>query len=282
MGEPFGKPLAFAAVSVAAAICSAAAQGSEAHAAPGASSEDEVVVVGRIGDLRRQLWLAEEAVYDRFNAINSDDEFDIHCRWQRRAGSRIVERRCVSNAWRRADGFVGAAFIDGLGGSAFSTPVSVARAQQLYDQRRLVREMKQLLVEDEELRQANLRLVSAQLALSGETRIAPVWSEYRQVEPGDDGLPFDARRLFEVRMGRDTWSHLLEQRTFTIADVSGDIQTLHLDCEQGSTRFEYRPEVDWTVPSTWSNCAVRVKAKRDTTFRLYEFLAARAGAEIGL
>lgn len=76
-------------------------------------------------------------------------------------------------------------------------------------QRRLVREMKQLLVEDEELRQANLGLVRAQLALSGETRIAPVWSEYRQVEPGDDGLPFDALRMFEVRIGRNSWSHLL-------------------------------------------------------------------------
>jgi hypothetical protein len=86
-------------------MCAAHGQGAGTpgaeQAAPAADEPDEVIVIGRrLGELRRQIETAELAVYARFNEINSDDRFDIHCRERVRYHSHIRERVCESNSWR--------------------------------------------------------------------------------------------------------------------------------------------------------------------------------------
>ena len=79
------------------AVCALAGVGrvaADEEAAPaaetGAPADEEIIVRGRgYGDLRRQIQLAEELVYARFNDINSDDKFDIHCFERPMLGSRI-------------------------------------------------------------------------------------------------------------------------------------------------------------------------------------------------
>ena len=59
---------------------------------------DEVVVPGRRPEnLRLEIERLEGAVYERFNALNSNDEFDIHCLEQEPTGSNIPLRRCAPN-----------------------------------------------------------------------------------------------------------------------------------------------------------------------------------------
>lgn len=62
-------------------------------------SVEEVVVYGKksLTRLRAELHLAEENVFDMFNSLNSNDEFDIHCRDQSQAGTRIKRRVCKPN-----------------------------------------------------------------------------------------------------------------------------------------------------------------------------------------
>jgi hypothetical protein len=91
----------------AAALISTAV-GDELDAAKAASSSatptpDEIIVLGRVDELRRNLQRAEEAVYARFNDINSDDRFDIHCRMESSPDTHIPVRVCVSNSWRDQD-----------------------------------------------------------------------------------------------------------------------------------------------------------------------------------
>ena len=43
------------------------------------------------------------AVYDRFNALNSDDEYDIHCLNQAPTGSNVPIRTCAPNFVIRAE-----------------------------------------------------------------------------------------------------------------------------------------------------------------------------------
>jgi hypothetical protein len=205
-------------------------------------------------------------VLARFNEINSDDLFDISCEWRPRPGSRVQYRVCLSSSWREEESNIARSMLQA------GPPAAASEAQQRDMQRRLIREMKVLLVEDHELRQANERLVGAQLALSGKTGIAPEWSSSRQVF-SPDALPFGADLLFEVQIGRTPWSHVLLERTFTITDVSGDIRKLEVECDRGGERLEYAAEVEWTVPAGWNECTVRVAGKRETTFRLYEFAA---------
>jgi hypothetical protein len=64
----------------------------------GASSGpmDEIQVLGTrsLRTLRLEMQAARERVYDLFNSLNSDDDFDIHCRNVPRTGTRIPQRVC--------------------------------------------------------------------------------------------------------------------------------------------------------------------------------------------
>jgi hypothetical protein len=57
---------------------------------------DEITVLGQrtLRTLRLEVQAARERVYDLFNSLNSDDEFDIHCRNVPRTGTRIPQRVC--------------------------------------------------------------------------------------------------------------------------------------------------------------------------------------------
>jgi hypothetical protein len=59
---------------------------------------DEIVVLGRINQLRTEVQRTEEAFYDRFNEINSDHKLDIHCRLEPLINSHIPRRVCAANA----------------------------------------------------------------------------------------------------------------------------------------------------------------------------------------
>ncbi len=251
--------------------------GKDAHREAVASvPSDEIIVHGRLGDLRLQLTLAENAVFDRFNEINSDDRFDIHCRMEAPLGTHIPHRVCEANFWREQDANYAGATIAELRGES-GPPPDMFRGEQSRMQNQLAGEMRRLAAEDPQLRDAVLRLGSAQQAIGlyrpGETLDT-------EVPAGADGLPYDARRMFEVRVGRDPWRHPLTQHTFTIAQVEGEVRDLSVQCEHGKKQITYESGVDWTVPEAWGSCSLRVNAKRDTTFVLYEF-ASGAAADSG-
>jgi len=63
-----------------------------------AANADEIVVEGRKPEnVYAEIERLEISVYDRFNALNSNDEFDIHCFKQAPTGSNIPLRRCAPN-----------------------------------------------------------------------------------------------------------------------------------------------------------------------------------------
>jgi hypothetical protein len=61
----------------------------------GQDAPEEVIVRGRqIGELRVKVQEAREHAYAIFNEINSDDDFDVHCRDERKYHSRATKRVC--------------------------------------------------------------------------------------------------------------------------------------------------------------------------------------------
>jgi hypothetical protein len=60
---------------------------------------EEIVVYGNksLARLHLELYKAEDAVFDLFNSLNSDDEFDIHCYKEAPTGSHIKKRVCKTN-----------------------------------------------------------------------------------------------------------------------------------------------------------------------------------------
>ena len=124
---------------------------------------------------------------------------------------------------------------------------------------------------DPALHDAVVRLRDANAALAGEVARRSLKSISRQVTPSDDGLPFGAERVFNVQIGRKPWSHRLTEPVFAITSVTGEIQSLDLQCDGGSVQLEYQPDVEWNVPPGWSDCELQVSGARDTVFALYEF-----------
>jgi len=57
---------------------------------------EEVVVYGErsLHSLRQEVYDAEEAFYNTYNAVNTNDEFDISCDTRKRLGSRMLFRVC--------------------------------------------------------------------------------------------------------------------------------------------------------------------------------------------
>jgi len=78
---------------------SAPALAQEAQSPPQpAANGDEIVVEGRKPEnVYAEIERLELSVYDRFNALNTNDEFDIHCFKQAPTGSNIPLRRCAPN-----------------------------------------------------------------------------------------------------------------------------------------------------------------------------------------
>jgi hypothetical protein len=241
-----------------------------AQRAPEPTAEDEIVVLGRIGTLRHELEIAEDAMFDRFNQIVGDHRLEIHCRSEVKVDSHIPQRVCLSNSWREENANVAQSVLRQVRGETGPNQQQY-RAEQLRVQQHLGDEMRRLAAEDPELRDAVLRVGRAQDALAEETGAPAVHSVSRELPPGDAGLPFDAKRAYEVRMGQEPWELAMTERTFTLAAVTGEIRELRVKCDQGSKKIDYKPDVDWTLPSAWQGCSLQIDATPGTTFALYEF-----------
>lgn len=134
---------------------------------------DEVTVYGEasMSTLRARLRLIDEQFFDRYNVLNTNDEFDIVCKRETRLGSQIVRRVCLSLAERRATAEasteVAEDFADGTNNAAMlDSPAwrkrhyrelreNIVRVMQAdEDLRRIAADRKRLLEEIERRKQA--------------------------------------------------------------------------------------------------------------------------------
>lgn len=74
-------------------------------AAPADPALDEVTVTGervKIEALRREIVQLEDRFYDRYNVLNTIDDFDIHCIEEAKTGTRFIKRSCRAVYQERA------------------------------------------------------------------------------------------------------------------------------------------------------------------------------------
>lgn len=117
---------------------------------------EEVTVRGHrsLSVFRAQLRAAEDHMYNVFNELNSDDDFDIHCRMEIETGSNIPRRNCRPNFLKNATEQVAQDFLRGSG----NPQEALGRAHYLGQ--RLEREMRRLAAENPELLAAMQQYVS--------------------------------------------------------------------------------------------------------------------------
>ena len=231
---------------------------------------DEVVVIGKSpGQLRAEMERAEESVYDRFNALNSDHQFDIHCWREAPLGSNISRRVCQPNFWRGAEARAGQESLRALQGGAVIDPAMYLEEGDY--KRGLMREqMKRVAGEDEQFQKELVRFVKLKEALEGAAR-SPSRTKSVETAGQQGSLPYGAALAADVQIGRQPWHHALMHRVFTFAEVHGEIGRLEIKCAQRTEEAHYEEGAEWTLPEDWRDCGLRVEAPRGTTFTLYEF-----------
>jgi hypothetical protein len=234
------------------------------------SVSDEIVVIGKSpNQIRADMERAEVAVYDRFNALNSDDEFDIHCWREEPTGSRIKRRVCQANFWREAQAKAARETLAQIRGEPAMDPASFL-AEGASKMGLLREELTRVTTADEELQRSLMRFVTLKRTLDIAIRIpSRTTSVERTSESGT--LPYGAALAADVQIGRRPWRHSLTERTFTFAQLKGQVTELELVCAGQMEQLEYVESAEWTLPADWQACDLRVDAPRGTAFTLYEF-----------
>lgn len=247
--------------------------GPEPSATAAANATEEVIVQGQSrAKLRFEIQRAEQAVMDRFNELNSKDEYDVHCRREMLTGSNIPRRVCRADFWRDAQAKAGRETAIALqGGAAFSP--QYFQAEALYKHELMSDEMRALVAKDRRLRNAVTHLGELQLEAQGDRARAAARRETsaRVVTAADEPLPYDAAVQADVLIEGRPWSHDLTEQVFTIANVYGEIDEIDLRCARHSGRLEYEPGAEWNLPPAWAPCTLQVDGSPGTSFSLYEF-----------
>ncbi len=255
------------------ALCCAAAVSAGAYGQPapqGGSAKppdvgDEIQVEGRrAAALRLEIQRAEQILYDRFNAINSRDEYDISCEYEVQTGSKMPRRVCHADFWRVSQARAAHEGVLRQQGTA-GTPPSQFQAEALSKQQLLAAEMRRLVAEDPELGQAAFRVGSLQQAL---LQKAP--PGITSADADAQGIPHDAR-VTHVQIGDKPWDQALQWRTFMIVNLSSKLRSAEVRCIGLTESLRWEEGVEWRLPDDWTSCRLRVDARAGTTFALYEF-----------
>jgi hypothetical protein len=129
-----------------------------AAASQSAANVDEIVVPGRRPEnLRVEIERLEQVVYERWNALNSNDEFDIHCLDSEPTGSNITQTRCAPNFVIWAESRAAKNTIDGdrTAGSDRQTDYMLEMQRK---SRQLTEEMQRVARQDEQFLRELARL----------------------------------------------------------------------------------------------------------------------------
>lgn len=103
---------------------------------PGIEMEEVKVIGKTLRALKREAIEAEDRFFKRFNSLNTNDDFDIHCRMDKATGSKVPQRQCRIQFLMEAGAIDAREFLTGLGngGSGVNTPI--ATLQPLWLNRR--------------------------------------------------------------------------------------------------------------------------------------------------
>jgi len=124
---------------------------------PGASV-DEVVVPGRRPEnLRAEIERLERAVYDRWNVLNSNEEFDIHCVESEPTGSNLTQTRCAPDFVIQAESRSAENSIDGARTNSTSRNSEYVATMERKS-RELQEEMQRVARQDEQFLRDLVRL----------------------------------------------------------------------------------------------------------------------------
>jgi hypothetical protein len=81
----------------------------------------------------------------------------------------------------------------------------------------------------------------------------------------------DAPIAIKAKILDEYWMHALTRRTFALAEVTGTLGSIQVDCNRRVAQLQYAPDSEWTLPDGWGACSLTIEADRGTEFVFYEF-----------
>jgi len=75
---------------------------------------------------------------------------------------------------------------------------------------------------------------------------------------------------------RQHWNHYLARKSFTIANITGKLNSVDIRCDNHFSTYNVDHEKKWEIPASWGKCQLFVKGEQGTKFNLVE-LAAKQG-----
>jgi hypothetical protein len=124
-----------AAASLAAAFLAGVHPGAATVTMAAEPAPEEIEITGQRQRymLERQVQAAEDEVYALYNQLNTDDLYDIHCRWEKPLGTNMRYRLCRPEFLDRATRARGQEFYDQIAGTGMSSalPIEVEYARRL-------------------------------------------------------------------------------------------------------------------------------------------------------
>ena len=133
---------------------------------------EEITVIGRIFNLRQKIIVAEDHAFKIFNALNDDDDYDVHCEMVARTGTLIKKRMCLPNFYHRATADEAQVFLGIIGMTTYSPAVPSAR--NVFNQKFPIfkDKVKKLAMENPEMLDALKKLISLKEELDEQRNVA--------------------------------------------------------------------------------------------------------------
>lgn len=116
-----------------------------------------------LGRLQVKVFKAEEKLFDSFNSLNIDDQYDVHCAYEDSTRSRIKQWNCTPNYEKKVTSDAAREFLEG---NALNTNWGLV----LIKEKHLLEKMRELVEEHSELREARNELVIAKYKLELERK----------------------------------------------------------------------------------------------------------------
>ncbi|MDH4020598.1 MAG: hypothetical protein OEU84_13455 [Xanthomonadales bacterium] len=125
---------------------------------------EEVMVYGTsLKRLEAKVYRTEEKLFDTFNSLNDDDQYDVHCGYRQRTRSRIRQWFCTPNYLKKVRRDAARGFFEGL---AYNSNMGTV----LLKEQHLLEKMQELVAQHPELREVRDELVIAKYKLALERK----------------------------------------------------------------------------------------------------------------
>jgi len=113
--------------------------------------------------------------------------------------------------------------------------------------------------------------------ISGKSRVQSYALSVERLQPGYEAMldlvNSDRLMVMDGVVGEfEYWVHDLLRRSFSLASINGQVESLDIRCERGRRRIDTAAvDTVWRIPEDWGTCGIYIKGEPGATFAFREY-----------